>query len=141
MNITSKGIEINDIFYSLKDITEKVFLKRIEEENLAILRIRAFSQNNLLIEECVVGNISDLGWLMHILNNQEIEFGDINGKYSEVSILLRKSNFEILKEKEEVVNFLKITPTGHSYNHSFIYSFIAYLYENKYEDDEYDEIL
>jgi len=86
-----------------------------------------------------------------ILLNQEVYFGEIWGKHSEVYGDMSEDTFEIIEDSEKIEKFLNTYPNRHDYNHSFIYTIIdsaeekleweqCDLDENDLTQDDIDEI-
>lgn len=140
MEITYKkdGIEINGEFISLEAITEKCNEAKLKDNNLVILEMgwngrggSVFEQRALPLENAL--RIKD------ILIGEEVYFGEIWGKHSEVYGEMTEDTFEIVKDKKKVKEFLKNYPKGVDYDHSFIYSFIERSEEKlEYEEEDAD---
>lgn len=138
MKITYKkdGIELDGNFLSLVEITEKCNEIKLKENKLVLLKLHWGGRHGDVLEQIVLPSDNALQ-LKDYLLGKEIYFGEIWGKHSEVYGEMEEKDFEIVKDKKKIKEFLAEYPSGHDYDHSFIYTFIERAEENlEYGGDE-----
>ena len=129
------GIELSDgTFLNLKEITEKCNNLKIKESNLVILQLQWDGRGGSVTEQIALPKESALQ-VKDLLLGEEVYFGEIWGKHSEVYGTMDEDTFEIIEDSKKVKQFLKEFPSGWDYDHSFIEAFI----ERSEEALEYDE--
>jgi hypothetical protein len=133
---TDKGILINNELILLGTITNNVNKEKIRKSNLGILTITMPpSRNDEGIIEEICLPLDDIYKLVEFLKLSPIYFGDIFGKYSDISIHLDDDNMIVSSSIYEVVAFMNDNPSGHSIDH---HSFIETLIENIENGDDTD---
>jgi hypothetical protein len=129
------GIELEDgTFISLETITEKCNNLKIKESNLVILELGWDGRGGSVFEQIALPKEKALQ-VKDFLLGQEVYFGEIWGKHSEVYGTICEKTMEIVEDTKKVKQFLKEFPDGWNYNHSFINTFI----ERNDELLEYEE--
>lgn len=130
------GIIIDDTFIELSNIIKNCNYSKIKEEKLLLLKIewkgwRGFSEG--ILEKIVLPSEKIEVIKKHILG-KTIYFGEIAGKHSEVCNTLDDNDIEIVDDVNIIQEFLEQYPTGHIYNHSFLYTFYDYASDGGYKD-------
>lgn len=132
------GIEINGEFLSLEVITEKCNEIKLKENKLVLLQINWEGRGGSVLEQRALPLENALR-IKDILLGEEVYFGEIWGKHSEVYGTVEEDHFEIIKDKKKIKEFLKNNPSGVEYDHSFIYSYIERAEENlEYNSEDAD---
>jgi hypothetical protein len=134
------GIVVGDVFLLLSDIIEECNTVKIKENNLVLLEIGWDGRGGSVFEQIALPKESALR-IKDTLLNQEVYFGEIWGKHSEVYGEVSEEDFKIVADKKKIKNFLEEYPSGHNYDHSFIYTFIEYNEEQEMQDGITQEIL
>lgn len=138
MNIKYKkdGIELEDgTVLLLSEITEKCNEINLKENKLVLLEMGWEGRSGSIFEQIVLP-LENVLRLKELLLDKEVYFGEIWGKHSEVYGSISEDTFEIVKDKKKIKEFLAEFPTGHDYDHSFIYTFVE---KCETQLDEYDE--
>lgn len=138
MKITYKkdGIELEDgTFLSLGEITENCNAIKLIEDKLVLLEMGWDGRSGSIFEQIVLPSENVLR-LKEILLDKEVYFGEIWGKHSEVYGEISEETFEIITDEDKIKAFLSEYPSGHDYDHSFIYTFIE---ECETQLEEYSE--
>jgi len=141
MNITYKkdGIELSDkTFISLDYINEMCNDIKIKGDKLVLLEIGWDGRGGSVFEQIALPKKSALR-VKDILLNQEVYFGEIWGKHSEVYGEISEEDFKVVSDKKKIKSFLKEYPSGHAYDHSFIYTFIE-RFEEMAENEDFEAI-
>lgn len=141
---TSKGININGKLYSLEEITENIRMKEIEEKDLVVLHIEwGFSRNFDGAYEKRAIKREDANKFKKDFTGVRVNFGEIAGKHSEIYGTLEEDEIVINSDPKEVVAFLKKHPSGHNFNHSFIYTIRDQILDGEFEYnlEDFDNIL
>jgi len=126
MNIKYKkdGIELHDkTFISLEHIHNMCNEIKIKEDDLVLLKLEWNGRGGKVCETIALPYKKALR-VKEILLYKEVCFGEIWGKHSQVSGDMCDKTFSISLDKSEVESFLQYYPSGHEYNHSFIWTFI-----------------
>lgn len=139
MKITYKkdGILIDENFISLSEITEKCNLEKVKEEKLLLLKMelkgwRGFGEGIL---EKIVLPLENIETIKKHILGKTIYFGEIAGKHSDVCNSLDENDIEVIDDPKVIQQFLSSNPSGHEYNHSFLYAF-----SDSASDGDYDNI-
>jgi hypothetical protein len=142
MKITYKkdGIEVGGTFLLLSDIIEECNNVKIKENNLVLLEIGWDGRGGSVFEQIALPKERALR-VKDILLNQEVYFGEIWGKHSEVYGEVSEEDFKIVADKKKIKKFLEEYPSGHEYDHSFIYTFVENNEEQEMQDGVTQEIL
>lgn len=136
------GIEINNEFISLKEITEKCNEARLTSQNLVLMKIEWTGRGGEVYEHRVLPK-ETVEEIKELLIGKEVYFGEIWGKHSEVYGEVREKDFSIVEDKKEIKKFLSTHPNGSDYNHSFINTIVDHYLdyggrewaEEEFEDD------
>ena len=136
------GIIVNEKFISLNEITEKCNLEKLKDEKLVLLKMewkgwRGFYEG--ICEKIVLQKEKIEIIKKHILG-KTIYFGEIAGKHSDVYNTLDDNDIEIIEDSNIIVEFLKLNPSGHEYNHSFLYTFHDSVMDGIYDDVTEDDV-
>ena len=136
------GILIDDNFISLHEIKVNCLKKKIEEEELLLLKLewkgwRGFSEG---IKEQIVLSMDKIETIKKYLLGKTINFGEINGKHSEIYNTLDDNDIEIDSDINNILHFLLSKPNGHEYNHSFLYKLHDKMLDGCYDDISDEEI-
>jgi len=124
------GILLSDgTFLTLEHITNMCNTIKAKEDNLVILQMSWNGRGGEVFEQICLPKKKAVR-IQEILQGQEVYFGEIWGKHSEVYGEMEESDFKIKKDKELVKAFLEKYPSAHEYDHSFIFTFI-----DRFEDD------
>ena len=137
---TKDGIELHDMtFISLEYINNMCNEIKIKDESLVLLKLEWNGRGGDVCETIVLPYEKALR-VKEILSYKNVYFGEIWGKYSEVIGEMCDRTFSINLDKSEVKSFLQKYPSGHEYNHSFIWTFIREEEEKLDEDEENAQI-
>ena len=132
------GIELSDgTFINLKEITEKCNNLKIKESNIVILQLEWDGRGGSVIEQIALPKQSALQ-VKDLLIGQEVYFGEIWGKHSEVYLNIEEDTFELIEDSKKVKQFLKEYPSGWDYDHSFIETFIDGVEESFDNEEDID---
>ena len=138
MKITYKkdGILIDENFISLSEIIEKCNLEKVKEEKLLLLKMewkgwRGFDEGIL---EKIVLPLEKIETIKKHILGKTIYFGEIAGKHSDVYNSLDENDIEVIEDSKVIQQFLSSNPSGHEYNHSFLYTFSDYASDGGYDD-------
>lgn len=132
------GIIVGDAFLLLSDIIQECNNIKIKENNLVLLEIGWDGRGGSVFEQIALPKESALR-VKDILLNQEVYFGEIWGKHSEVYGEVSEEDFKIVADKKKIKSFLEEYPSGHDYDHSFIYTFIE-RFEEMADNEEFEEM-
>lgn len=135
ITFTSNGIRVNNNFIHLEEIINNCNKERIKEQGLALMIIewvggRSFDG----AKETIVKPFKDLLRIKEIIVGQEIYFGEIAGKHSEIYGNVEENEVSINESIEAVNDFLVECPSGHEYNHSFLYRMNDMMHDGCYPD-------
>lgn len=130
------GILIDDEFISLSEITKKCNLAKVKEEKLVLLKMewkgwRGFDEGIL---EKIVLPMEKIETIKKFILGKTIYFGEIAGKHSDVYNTLDDNDIQIIKTPKTIQDFLSKNPSGHEFNHSFLYTFHDYAQDGGYAD-------
>ena len=130
------GILIDENFISLSEITEKCNLEKVKEEKLLLLKMewkgwRGFDEGIL---EKIVLPLEKIEIIKKHILGKTIYFGEIAGKHSDVYNSLDENDIEVIDDPKVIQQFLSSNPSGHEYNHSFLYTFCDYASDGGYDD-------
>jgi hypothetical protein len=134
------GIVVGDVFLLLSDIIKECNNIKIKEDKLVLLEIGWDGRGGSVFEQIALPKKIALR-VKDILLNQEVYFGEIWGKHSEVYGEIRERDFKIVADKKKIKSFLEEYPSGHEYDHSFIYTFIENNEENEMQEGVTQEML
>jgi len=139
INYKKDGVELDGDFLSLVEITEKCNEIKLKENKLVLLKIHWGGKHGDVLEQIILPS-DNATQLKDYLIGREVYFGEIWGKHSEVYGEMEEKDFEIVKDKSKIKSFLNNFPSGHDYDHSFIYTFIEGAEEKlEYSSDSLDE--
>jgi hypothetical protein len=142
MNIKYRkdGIELHDkTFISLEYINKMCNEIKIKDDNLVLLKMEWNGRGGDVCETIALPYEKALR-VKEILLYKDVDFGEIWGKHSQVSGEMCDKIFSINLNKSKVKSFLYECPSGHEYNHSFIWTFIWKEEERLEEDEESAQI-
>lgn len=123
------GIQVDDKFYSLAEITEKCNQIRIEKQEIVLLKIEWDGRGGEIYDHATYPKkIAER--IKKLMLDKEISFGEIWGKHSDVYGTITEDSFKIITDKREVELFLSTHPSGSDYNHNFKHRLIE-----DYEDN------
>lgn len=127
------GIQIGDEFLSLTDIIKNCNEVKVKDENLVLFKMEWGSRRGFdgILEEIVLPKKNVEIIKKHIIG-KEIYFGEIAGKHSEIYGKLEESETKVIEDPEKIEDFLRKNPSGHSYNHSFLYTYSDYANDGGY---------
>lgn len=138
MKITYKkdGILIDENFISLSEIIENCNIEKLKEDKLVLLKMewrgwRGFDEGIL---EKIVLPIEKIETIKKYILGKTIYFGEIAGKHSDIYNSLDENDIKLIDDPKIIVDFLSANPSGHIYNHSFLYTFINYASDGGYDD-------
>jgi hypothetical protein len=134
------GIIVGDELLLLSDIIEECNNIKIKENKLVLLEIGWDGRGGSVFEQIALPKESALR-VKDILLNQEVYFGEIWGKHSEVYGEVSEGDFKIVVDKKKIKKFLEEYPSGHDYDHSFIYTFIERFEEQEMQDEITQDII
>jgi hypothetical protein len=121
MEFLKNGVVSDGVFFSLDEITRACLEAKVKEENLVLLHIEWQSDRSFDgAYEIVVYTAEKAKKVMSLIVGQECDFGEINGKHSNVSGTVDEEDVVIDSNVENVVSFLKDSPSGTDYNYSFL---------------------
>lgn len=133
------GIVIDGTVLLLTDITSKCNDVKLKEDKLVILEMGWDGRGGEVFEQIALPLEKALQ-VKEILLGREVYFGEIWGKHSEVCGEMCEKTFEIIKDGKKIKSFLNNYPSGHNYDHSFIYTFLEREEERlEYEVEDLDE--
>lgn len=136
MNYKKDGIELEDgTFLPLSEMIEKCNAIKLIEDKLVLLEMGWEGRSGSIFEQIVLPSENVLR-LKELLLDKEIYFGEIWGKHSEVYGTINENTFKIITDEDKIKSFLSSFPSGHDYDHSFIYTFIE---KCEIQLEEYDE--
>ena len=105
MKYTSKGlIQDNGEILTIEDFTRNVYLKRIEEYDLILVKIlwkRRRSRD--LYQNFITSN--SIEKVNHLLIGENVYFGEIEGKHSEVFGDIDSEDLSFITDKKEILEF------------------------------------
>ena len=130
------GIIVGENFISLVEITEKCNIEKLKEEKLILLKMewkgwRGFEEG-ILVK--IVLPIEKIEIIKKFMLGKEINFGEIAGKHSEIYNSFDENDIELIYDQKEICDFLLNNPSGHEYNHSFLYTFHDHVLDGIYDD-------
>lgn len=136
------GVLIDENFISLSDIIEKCNIEKIKDEKLVLLKMewkgwRGFDEGIL---EKIVLPIEKIEIIKKHILGKTIYFGEIAGKHSDVYNSLDDNDIEVITDTKEINKFLSSNPSGHEYNHSFLYTFSDYASDGGYDDISEEDV-
>lgn len=137
---TPTGIIVNGQYTSLQTIINNCLHQKIEQLNLVILQIQWKFDYRSRFDGClekIAVPLTNALKLKEMLVGKSIDFGEINGKHSQIYGNIEDDEITILDDKQIVLNFLLSYPNGHDFNHSFIHTYINNL---DLDSDEYQTI-
>jgi hypothetical protein len=134
------GIITGDVFLLLSDIIKECNNIKIKEDKLVLLEIGWDGRGGSVFEQIALPKKNALR-VKDILLNKEAYFGEIWGKHSEVYGEIIDRNFKIVADKKKIKSFLEEYPSGHEYDHSFIYTFVENNEENEMQEGVTQEML
>ena len=134
---TEQGMMIDGKLYGIDTINLKVNQKRIKNQKLAILTIEweGYRRGFEGICERLVAPLDTLKEIYDLMMGQQVYFGEIAGKHSEVYFTVEKEHITIDTSPTEVTAFLKEFPNGHDYDHSALQTV---YYDYSEEDGDYE---
>lgn len=135
------GVLISGKFISLSEITSKCNAEKTKEGRMLLLRMewrgwRGFNKG--VLEEIVLSEAAIKTIKKHILG-KTIYFGEIAGKHSDIYNSLDDNDIEVISDTDKINEFLLSNPSGHSYNHSFLHTFLDYASSGGYDDISEEE--
>lgn len=108
-------------FISLEDIIENCLTAKVKKRKLVVFHIRWEGSRyfddiyeSFTISEDKVDRIKE------IIIGKKVDFGEIEGKHSQVYGTIESGDITIDSAVENVVGFITSAPSEHIYNHSFI---------------------
>jgi len=130
---TTTGIKVNEIEVSLEEITTNIRKRQEKEEDLVVFGIswvggRAFDG----ADEKIVVTRDNAAKLKKLITGVTIQFGEIAGKHSDIYGDLDEGEISI---SNNAAAFLSECPSGHEYDHSFLYNIMECYVED--EDCEF----
>jgi hypothetical protein len=131
------GIFVDDAFLPLADIQKectKTFLKEMKSKDLHLLTIEWKMRNMGNIRERIVLPFKNIEIIKKLIVGRTINFGEINGKHSEVYGDLDENHLTLTKKKKDLLEFLLECPDGHDYNYSFLHTFMDYANDGGYNE-------
>lgn len=139
---TSKGIIVDGTEVSLEEITKQVNIVKIKEEDLMFVSFYWDGGRGWdgAWEEFVLPR-AKAERIVEMMVGNEIYFGEIAGKHSEIFGDLNESDVLTSIDPERVANFLNNSPGGHVYNHSFIDVFADSLCGDEEKETEFNELI
>ena len=128
---TQDGIIVDGERVSLAEITEGVNAKKVNANHYVILKIEwPFNRGfDGALEEILLSE-DDAKEVKNILVGSSCDFGDIAGKHSCISGMLEADEITVVDDVDAVLDFMRVNPEGHAYNHSFIDT----VYNSFFED-------
>ncbi len=132
------GIVVDNLFYSLIEITNKCNKIKLEDQELVLLELGWDGRGGSVFEQRALP-LKNVLRIKDILLDKEVYFGEIWGKHSEVCGTICEKTIRIIKDKDKVLSFLKEFPSGIDYDYSFIDTFIEREEESlEYRDEDDD---
>lgn len=138
MEYTKNGIIVNGKEITLKEISENVLLKKIEDDDLVLITIhwkesRGFDG----ITEQQVFTRRNAEEFCKEFTGFQVSFGEISGKHSDVYGDIDKEDIIVDDNRKVVLSFLLSYPGGNYHDYSFIQEIDNCLYD--YNDDDLTE--
>lgn len=126
---TTTGIQIGDTHVSLEEITTNIRKRQEQEEDLVVFTISWGGGRSWdgATEEIVVTRENSVK-LKEMILGVPINFGEIAGKHSEIYGDIEEDDIAVSNTAAE---FLSDYPSGHNYDHSFLYNIM-----DQYVEDE-----
>jgi len=135
------GILTAGTFIHLNEIVKRCTEEKIKEEKLLLLKMQWSERRGFEgILEKIVLPIEKIEIIKKHILGKTIYFGEIAGKHSEIYGHLDENEIEIIEDQKEVLDFLINNPSGHDYNHSFLYTFSDYASDGGYDDVSDDDV-
>lgn len=108
--------------YSIQDLEIIIAEHKASDKVLVTIEWEG-ARNRKGIKEQLVVNINDWNIVQDkIICDVGVYFGEIDGKHSEVYGNIEENEITIDNNKNNITNFLKDHPSGHTYNYSFLYT-------------------
>ena len=121
VNFTKNGLLIDGELFTLQQIQKECNRVKVDEDNLVLLKLywKGGRGSSDITEQKVMKAIN-VEPLLNIIVGQEVHFGEIFGKHSNVYGNIDKEDITVETDFEKVVDFLINNPYGSDYNFSFL---------------------
>ena len=141
INYQKDGIIIDGEFYGISQIISKCNDAKIEQDKLSLLTIewrggRGFDG----CKEQIVLSADKIEIIKKYMVGRTVYFGEIAGKHSDVYGEVLESEVTVSDDKKVISDFLSEYPSGHTYDHSFLYQFSDSAQDGQYEDMTEEEV-
>lgn len=122
--------------YTAEDLETIVALYKANNKVLVTMEWEGGRSFNGIKEQILV-DINKWNSIKDKLLGININFGEINGKHSEIYGTLEEDEITYNSDTQDIVEFLKAYPSGHEYNHSFL----SKILDQYYDEEEWYEVL
>ena len=126
---TTTGIKVNEIEVSLEEITTNIRKRQEKEEDLVVFNISWGGGRHWdgASEDIVVTRDNSVK-LKEMIMGVNVNFGEIAGKHSEIYGDIDEGDINI---SNNAASFLCNHPSGHDYDHSFLYNIMEQYVEDE----------
>jgi len=134
---TKLGVIIEGKEFPLEEIIKKVTEKRAEDKML--IEIHGEYGRSFDVDERIVIDKEDFYDFCKIMEGKNVYFGEIAGKHSEVSFIIKSHMMFGTSSVSEIVDFLEEHPKGREFNYSFIDKIMDEMCYNEH-DEEFERL-